>query len=253
MRVVSTCGSRFNCSSATLNRAASTAGSLVTSLTNACASCGCVVTLPLPYISSANPTYPASARRRAWWRACTLCPHHSCTTSTPGRLPRTASSQAMKPCRTVSPCRYSSSRVLTSAFPGDCESNTAAMASPYRACMRRPRPVGGASSSRRSGIPSSDAAVRLFRFGEQGAGRRGFDRFGEQVALPEPAPERDEARALRDRLDALRHHAQTEVARQVHDRAHDLQVGAARPHAMHEGAIDLDSLEREGGKELSDE
>src|SRR5207249_11686370 len=135
----------------------------------------------------------------------------------------------MNPCRTVSPCRYSSSRVLTSAFPGDCESNTAAMASPYRACMRRPRPVGGASSSRRSGIPSSDAAVRLFRFGEQGAGRRGLERFGEQVALPEPTPERDEARALRDRLDALRHHAQTEVARQVHDRAHDLQVGAARP------------------------
>src|SRR5216110_2941752 len=207
MRVVSTWGSRFSWSSAALNRATTTAGSLVASLANACASCGWVVTLPLPYMSSANPTYPASARRRAWLRACSLCPHHSCTTSTPGRLPRAASSQAMNPCRTVSPCRYSSSRVLTSAFPGDCESNTAAMASPYRACMRRPRPVGGASSSRRSGIPSSDAAVRLFRFSEQGAGRRGLERFGEQVALPEPTPERDEARALRDRLDALRHHA----------------------------------------------
>src|SRR5438046_2338293 len=217
MRVVSTRGSCFSCSSAALNRAASTAGSLVTSLTNACASCGCVVTLPLPYMSSAKPTYPASARRRAWLRACSLCPHHSCTTSTPGRLPRAASSQAMNPCRTVSPCRYSSSRVLTSAFPGDCESNTAAMASPYLACMRRPPPVGGASSSQSSGIPSSDAAVRLFRFGEQAARCRGLERFGKQLALPEPAPERDEARALRDRLDALRNHAQTEVAGQVHD------------------------------------
>ena len=52
----STWGSRFSCSSAALNRAASTAGSFVTSLTNACASCGCVVTLPLPNMSSAKPT-----------------------------------------------------------------------------------------------------------------------------------------------------------------------------------------------------
>src|SRR2546426_573631 len=245
MRVVSTWGSRFSCSSAALNRATTPAGSLVASLANACASCGCVVTLPLPYMSSANPTYPASARRRAWLRACSLCPHHSCTTSTPGRLPRAASSQAMNPCRTVSPCRYSSSRVLTLAFPGDCESNTAAMASPYRACMRRPPLVGGASSSRSSGIASSDAAVRLFRFGEQGARCRGLERFGKQLALPEPAPERDETRALRDRLHALRNHAQTEIARQVHDRAHALQVSAARSHAVHEGAIDLDPLERE--------
>src|SRR5207248_8017106 len=138
MRVVSTRGSCFSCSSAALNRAASTAGSLVTSLTNACASCGCVVTLPLPYMSSANPTYPASARRRAWLRACSLCPHHSCTTSTPGRLPGAASSQAMNPCSTVSPWRYSISRVFTVALPGDRVSKTAVIANPYRACMPRP-------------------------------------------------------------------------------------------------------------------
>src|SRR6184192_3420356 len=120
MRVVSTWGSRFSCSSAALNRAASTAGSLVASLANACASCGWVVTLPLPYMSSANPTYPASARRRAWLRACSLCPHHSCTTST------------------VSPWRYSISRVFTVALPGDRVSKTAVIANPYRACMPRP-------------------------------------------------------------------------------------------------------------------
>src|SRR5438093_1274831 len=141
MRVVSTCRSRSTCPSAALNRAASKAGSLVTSLTHACASCGCVVTLPLPYISSANPTYPASARRRAWLRACSLCPHHSCTTSTPGRLPRAASSQATNPCNTVSLWRYSISRVFTVALPADRVSKTAVMANPYRVCM--PRPPGG--------------------------------------------------------------------------------------------------------------
>src|SRR5437764_2218428 len=138
MRVVSTWGSRFSCSSAALNRATTTAGSLVASLANACASCGWGVTLPLPYMSSANPTYPASARRRAWLRACSLCPHHSCTTSTPGRFPGAASSQAMNPCSTVSPWRYSISRVFTVALPGDRVSKTAVIANPYRACMPRP-------------------------------------------------------------------------------------------------------------------
>src|SRR5205823_14395252 len=33
--------------------------------------------------------------------------------------------------------------------------------------------------------------------------------------------------------------------RQLDDRAHDLQVGAARPHAVHERAIDLDPVDRE--------
>src|SRR2546428_10368831 len=106
----------------------------------------------------------------------------------------------MNPCRTVSPCRYSSSRVLTLAFPGDCESNTAAMASPYRACMRRPPLVGGASSSRSSGIASSDAAGPLFRFGEQGAPCRWLQRVGKHLDLPRTAPERDGTRAPRDRL-----------------------------------------------------
>src|SRR2546427_12366638 len=39
--------------------------------------------------------------------------------------------------------------------------------------------------------------------------------------------------------------SQTEVARQVHDRPDDLQVGAARSHTVHERAIDLDPLRSE--------
>src|SRR5437667_8129103 len=158
MRVVSTWGSRFSCSSAALNRATTTAGSLVASLANACASCGCVVTLPLPYMSSANPTYPASARRRAWLRACSLCPHHSCTTSTPGRLPRAASSQAMNPCNTVSPWRYSISRVCTVALPADMVSKTAVIANPYRVYM--PRPPGGWYNLRPEARPERRAVRR---------------------------------------------------------------------------------------------
>src|SRR5437879_11891926 len=90
---------------------------------------------------SADPTRPAPARRRAWCGACSVAPHHPCTTSTPGRLARAASSQAMNPCNTVSPWRYSISRVFTVALPADRVSKTAVIANPYRVYM--PPPPGG--------------------------------------------------------------------------------------------------------------
>ena len=52
----STCGCYFDELRAASKRARTTAGSFVASAMNACASSGCVVTLPLPYMSSAKPT-----------------------------------------------------------------------------------------------------------------------------------------------------------------------------------------------------
>src|SRR5262245_50950824 len=135
----STWGSCLSCSRAALNLATSTAGSLVASFMNASASFGCVATLPLPYMSSANPTYPAWASRLAELRACSLWPHHSCTTRTPGRRPFAASSHATKPCSTVESCLYSSSRVLTAANAAEPSVSTVAVTANARLVrMRHP-------------------------------------------------------------------------------------------------------------------
>src|SRR5438309_770831 len=55
----------------------------------------------------------------------------------------------------------------------------------------------------------------------------------------------DEALALRRGLDSLRDHNEAEMLRQVNDRAHDLDISAARTHAVHEGPVDLDALQGE--------
>src|SRR5438034_995720 len=78
----------------------------------------------------------------------------------------------------------------------------------------------------------------LLLLGEQCPGRFWLERFREQEPLPELASEGDQALALRRGLDSLRDHNEAEVLRQVNDRAHDLQISAARTHAVHEGPID---------------
>src|SRR6266567_967115 len=85
----------------------------------------------------------------------------------------------------------------------------------------------------------------LLLLGKQCPGRFGFERFREQEPLPEFASDGDEALALRRGLDSLRDHHEAEMLRQVNDRAHDLQIGAARTHAVHEGLVDLDALQGE--------
>src|SRR5436309_15828111 len=83
----------------------------------------------------------------------------------------------------------------------------------------------------------------LLLLGEQCPGRFGFERFREQEPLSELASEGDEALALRRGLDSLRDPNEAEVLRQVNDRAHDLQISAARTDAVHEGPVDLDALQ----------
>src|SRR5437660_11582747 len=85
----------------------------------------------------------------------------------------------------------------------------------------------------------------LLLLGEQCPGRFGLERFREQEPLPELASDGDEALALRRGLDSLRDHNEAEMLRQVNDRAHDLDISAARTHAVHEGPVDLDALQGE--------
>ena len=80
-------------------------------------------------------TCPERSRRSRPWPgaapgfcACRLWPHHSCTTSTPGRFPLMESSQARNPLRGVFPCWYSTSWLLTSARTGWATAHSAASA-----------------------------------------------------------------------------------------------------------------------------
>src|SRR5439155_23509203 len=70
------------------------------------------------------------------------------------------------------------------------------------------------------------------------------------MALPQLAPECDEPLALRHRLDTLRDQAQPERPRQIHDRAHDVQVESTSPDAMHDRAVELDPLPSPGRNSL---
>src|SRR2546421_11811684 len=87
---------------------------------------------------------------------------------------------------------------------------------------------------------------RPFGRSEEAARGRCLHRLRKDVTLPQLAPERDEALALRHRLDTLRDQSQPERPRQIHDRAHDVQVESTSPDAMHDRAVELDPLERKG-------
>src|SRR5207247_2694843 len=97
----------------------------------------------------------------------------------------------------------------------------------------------------RVSLSSRGLGIWLLLLGEQCPGRFGLERFREQEPLPQLASDGDEALALRRGFDSLRDHDEAEVLREVDDRAHDLQISAARTHAVHEGPVDLDALQGE--------
>src|SRR5688572_24392435 len=76
------------------------------------------------------------------------------------------------------------------------------------------------------------------------------DRWTEQIALHLVAVERAQGVGLRLGLHALGHHGQAEFVRQRDDAGNDGAVARAVDHAGHEGAVDLQRVQRQPGDVL---
>ena len=96
---------------------------------------------PLPYMSSANPTYPARARRRACSSECSFCPAHSWTTTTPGRFPAPSASTRR------SRWSHGAGGLVHGARLDVGGQEVSDFCSPLRRTRRGPRPKRGANAS----------------------------------------------------------------------------------------------------------
>ena len=105
-------------------------------------------------------------------------------------------------------------------------------------------PAGGAGARRQAAgaaLWASRASMRATTSGSSAAGTAGEYR----KPWPSPHPRPLQRGGLRHRLDALGDHVELQRGRHVDDRAHDRAVHAALLELAHEGAVELEPVQRE--------